>query len=377
MSRISTEIIANRQLLFILFIMRTTIIISTLPVLTAGNAAQDAWASSLVSYVGSAILATAIGALGTRFPDLTLIQYGQKLIGRIPGKILSLVYLWAFLWVAAVDLRIYSEVLVTAFFPATPLVFIAGTMAVASAYAAYAGIEAIGRNADFVFPIFSMTILASLLAATPQIQLTRLQPVLARGLKPVLVGSITPMAITLQVPVITVIAPSVLRPKKVVKTTIWALTAAHLVLTAASLVAVGVLGAEPAARSVFPFFRMIRAIRLTEFLERFEALVILPWGLGMFIGLSTSLYCCLKGLSQVFDLSDYRPLVGPMAAICITLSIHAAADIFQLRSFFRPETAGPYALFLMLAPPAVLWPAYLARRWMRKRPGSRKGGRQR
>lgn len=356
--------------------MRTTIVVSTMPVITAGNAAQDAWASSLVAWVGSMAIAAAIGALGTRFPGLTLVEYAQQLIGSVPAKVLSFIYLWAFLWVAAVDLRIYSEVLVTAFFPETPLVVLAAAMAFVSSYAAYAGIEVIGRNSDFIFPVFTAAIIASLIVAAPHVRLSRLQPVLARGIKPVLIGSITPMAITLQVPVITIIGPSVLRPTRVIQTVIWALAGSHLILLAASLVTVGVLGAEPAARSVFPFFRMIRAVRASEFLERFEALVVLPWGLGMFVGLCTSLYCLAKGVSEVFGLTDYRPLLGPMVAVCLTLCINSFDDMAQLSAFFQPEIAGPYALLLMLSPPAVLWPAYLFWKRRRRRTRARGGGRR-
>jgi hypothetical protein len=39
------EKIANRQLLFIIFIMRVTVAMATLPLLTSADALQDAWAS--------------------------------------------------------------------------------------------------------------------------------------------------------------------------------------------------------------------------------------------------------------------------------------------------------------------------------------------
>lgn len=359
-----------------LFIMRTTIVVSIMPTITAGNAAQDAWASSLVAWVGSMAVAAAIGALGTKFPDLTLIGYAQQLIGGVPARVLSLIYLWALLWVAAVDLRIYSEVLVTAFFPETPLMVLAAAMALVSSYAAFAGIEAIGRSSDFILPAFAGALIASLIVAAPHVRICRLEPVLARGLKPVLVGSITPMTITLQVPAIAFVGPSVLRPRQMIRTVVWALTASHLLLLAASVVVVGVLGAEPAARSVFPLFRMIRAVRASEFLERFEALVVLPWGLGMFVGLSTSLYCLAKGASEVFGLTDYRPLLGPLVVICLTLCINSFDNMAQLSAFFRPEIAGPYAFLLMLSPPAVLWPAYYLRKLRSGRTRASRGERR-
>lgn len=376
-TRISTERIANRQLFVILFTMRTTIAISLLPVLTAANAAQDAWAAGVVSFVGAAILVILLGALGTRFPEETVMEYSQKLAGTVLGKIVGLAYLGAFLWMAAVDVRIYAEAIVTGFLAKTPLVFIVTSMVLASAITAYTGIEVIGRNADFIFPFFLAMILASLLAAIPQMELVRLQPVLARGIKPVLAGSFVPTLITLQMMTLPVLIPSTLQPKMATRTAIWALALASLALVATAVVTVAVLGADPGARSVLPFFRMIRAVRLTELLERIEALAMVAWGFGLFIGSSTYQYCGARGLAQVLNLGDYRPLVPPMAVIWIALSVHAVDDMFQFRSYFRPEVVGPHALLLILVPQSVLWTAYAARRIASKVPRKQeRGGRQ-
>jgi spore germination protein KB len=353
--------------------MRTTIAIAFLPVLTTANAAQDAWASALVSYPASLVLVVIIGVLAEKFPDLTLMEYSEKLLGRIPGKIIGLVYLWVFLWVAAIDLRIYGEMLITGFLPETPLLFITSSMVIASAVAAYAGIEVIGRNADLVFPFFCITILASILSATPHMQLMRLQPVLARGMKPVLTGSVVPISMTLQMLTLSILAPSLIQPKKVTRTAIWSLTSASLVIAVAAVIVVAVLGADAGSRSVFPFFRMVRSNHLGDFLERFEALPMFAWGFGLFIAVSTYLYCGAKGLSQILNLREYQVLIAPMAVIWIVFSIHGAADIFQLHSFLRPEVTGPYAMLLILVPQGILWAAYAVRRHREQAVSGRKG----
>ena len=45
----SEEIISHRQLFFIIYIMRTFVVISYMPTLTSGEALQDAWLSTLVA----------------------------------------------------------------------------------------------------------------------------------------------------------------------------------------------------------------------------------------------------------------------------------------------------------------------------------------
>ena len=114
------EKIANRQLLYILFMMRTTVVIAFLPVLTSADAAQDAWLAALLTFFGTAGIAFLVAGLGTRFPEQSLVQYSQELLGPWLGKIPALVVLWALLTIAATDTRIYGEMLVTSFLTETP-----------------------------------------------------------------------------------------------------------------------------------------------------------------------------------------------------------------------------------------------------------------
>ena len=46
----TTEKIHNRQLVFMLFMIRSTVTIATLPVLTTGAAGQDAWLSAISAW---------------------------------------------------------------------------------------------------------------------------------------------------------------------------------------------------------------------------------------------------------------------------------------------------------------------------------------
>ena len=151
----AVEKIANRQLFFILFLARSTLKIAFLPVVTSADALQDAWISAILSFFGGALLVIAIGGLAVRFPNETMVQYSQKLLGKWPGKALSLLPLGAFLFMSSAELRIYAEALTTLFITETPLVFGIGTMGFAAALAVYAGIEPLGRAAD-LFPHLSV-----------------------------------------------------------------------------------------------------------------------------------------------------------------------------------------------------------------------------
>lgn len=366
------EKIANRQLYFMLFFIRCNVAVALLPVLTTADALQDAWISAIVQFFPALLLLLFFGSLGQRFIGLTAAQYSEKLLGRWAGRGLTLVIAWVFLHMAAIEVRTYADMLVTAFLPDTPLVFLIGAMVIASAAAAHAGIEVIGRAADLLFPVYLLMIIGSLLFPLPQLQefLVNLEPVLARGAGPVLRGAATPAVFTLQFLVLTMLAPSANEPKRVLRTAIWALAGATAVLIPLAVVTIAILGPQMGSRAVFPFFSMVRVIAISEFFERIEALAVFAWGLGLFIELAVYLYCGGRALSQIFGMPDYRPLILPMAVIWTAFGSHVARNMFQLIDFFKPHFFVPYALALLMVPFGILWMAYLLRRLLRGRSGA-------
>ncbi|RJX25624.1 MAG: hypothetical protein C4554_07175 [Dethiobacter sp.] len=360
------EKIVNRQLFFFLFMQRTTIVISFLPALTSGRALQDAWISGLLAFFSSAVIIFVVGRLAVAFPGKSIIQYSQELLGSIPGKLLPLFYLFLFLYMTATDIRLYAEVLKTGFLPETPIVVIMGIMMLTAVIVVYAGLEPLGRCADIIFPVFLLMILGSLLFPLPQADFRNLQPVLYGGWSPVLVGAITPTVISAQYTNMAMLVPSVQEPQKSLGAALWSILFGSLVLALFAALAVSVLGPDEGARAAFPVFKMIKSIRVSEFLERIEPLVIFAWGLGLFITNSVNLYSGSRGLSQLLGLKDNRPLLLPMAVIAVTFAIQKYRDYFELKQFFEPETCAPVIFFIIFFPMIILWGAYLLRR-----PGNR------
>jgi spore germination protein KB len=366
----TTEKIANRQLLFMLFMMRTTVVIAFLPVLTSADALQDAWASAIVSFFTSALLVLIIGGLGIRFPELTIVEYAQKLIGKWPGRAICLIIVWALLVIVATDTRIYAEALITGFLTETPLPLIVFAMVIAGSTAAYSGLEVIGRAADLLFPIFISAILLSLIFAIPEFTLLKrnLEPVLARGVGPVLRGALVPTIIIAQYLCLTMIIPATNQPKKALGTALWALAGSTAVLTLVALAVTAILGPDRGSRSVFPFFNLVRTLQISEFLERVEILALFAWGFGIFIGVSVFMYCGTRAVAQVIGLHDYRALIAPLAVIWGTFSVHSYQDIFQIRTYFDARIVVPFNLFWILFPMGILWAAYGIRRLTGRKP---------
>ena len=357
----TTEKIHNRQLVFMLFMIRSTVTIATLPVLTTGTAEQDAWLSAIVSLPATLLTILLIGGLAVKFPEETVIEYSRKLLGKTGGTIISFFFLWTFLYTAATEVRIYAELLNTGLFPLTPLIFLVSSMVLLAAVAAVLGIETIARTADALIFFYIFFITASLLGAVKAFDHINLQPVLSRGFGPVFSSALTPAALGNQSLVLGILVPTLTTPRKAVTSAVLAALLSGTVLILSSITVVGVLGPKIGSSSIFPFFLMTRAIEISRFIERIEALVVIAWGMGIFINLAVFLYCGARGVSQIAKIHDYRPLIGPMAVLWVILSVQTYDDHHDLVKIFQPQIFFPYSMTTTILPYLLLWAAYLIR----------------
>jgi len=335
------------------------VVIAFLPALTSADAYQDAWISAIVAFFPSALIIFIIGKLATRFPDKSIIQYSKELLGPWTGGILVLFYLWLYLHMASTDLRMYAEIIKISFLTETPLVVIMGLMTMTVFMVVYHGLEPLGRCADIIFPLFFTMVILTLLVPLIKSDFINLEPVMARGLSPVVRGGIIPAMITAQYINLAMLTPSLNEPEKALRTALWSLVLSSLLLVFFAIIVVSVLGASEGARSIFPVFKMIRATRVSEFLERIEALTVFAWGLGLFITNAVNLYSGSKGLSQLLGMQNSRPLLLPMAVVWIAFGVQQYENMFEVMEFFTPPIGPPAVFFMLLFPPVILWGAYL------------------
>jgi len=350
--------ISNRQLWFIIFMIRSTVVLSNLPVLTSADALQDAWLSALITLFGSEIFVILIAFIDSRFPNLSLVGYSQKLLGKWPGRLLSLAILFLFLELTVVNLRIYAEVIINGFLPETPMWFIAGAMVLNAAYCVHKGIETLGRTSDLLFFIFMFSVIALVLIPLPEVNIQNIQPVLARGWKPVIRGALTPIGLITQVWVLVMLGDDINRPQKLVSTAVTSVGASIIALSIVSFIVVAVLGPYQGASSAFPALTLLRSVQLSDFLQRTEVLLIVAWGLGVFVSLSTYLYCGAKGLAQLFNLKKHNYLLIPMSFIWVYLTINFFDNMFELYAFLKPEVYVPYSYSFLIIPLILLYGGY-------------------
>ncbi len=154
-----------------------------------------------------------------------------------------------------------------------------------------------------------------------------------------------------------------------VRSAILAAVLSRAVLIVIAVVIVGVLGVDLDSKSLFPFLKMARSVRPTRTTERIEILGTVAWGLGLFAGGSTMVYCGSRALSRILRTTEYRKIVPAFGVLVALYAMYAYKDAFELVNFFRPP-GFPLLVALTAGVPYVLmWASHVARHLARRRLG--------
>ncbi|XEC95558.1 GerAB/ArcD/ProY family transporter [Paenibacillus tarimensis] len=110
------------MILVILFSVGTSILLA--PSLLASEAKQDAWIAGILG-VGVGLLSVWLyNTLGNLFPNKTLVEYSEEILGKWIGKAISLVFFIFIFTLTALVLRNLGDFMTTQIMPETPIEFL-------------------------------------------------------------------------------------------------------------------------------------------------------------------------------------------------------------------------------------------------------------
>jgi spore germination protein KB len=314
------------SILVILFTVGDSILV--LPSAVAFEAKVDAWISTITG-VGFGLLVICLFTVIARLnPEMNLVEYNNKILGKTLGTVLSLLFVVYFLLNAAANVREIGDFMTTQSMPETPIQAIHIVFLCIVVMAVRLGLETFARAGEIFFPGFVLFFTLFVLFLLPQVHFENIQPVFGEGFIPILRGSITSSTFsTVQLVVFLMIMPYVNQPKHILKSfTIGALIGG-IALILLILLSILVLGADATASNMYPSYALAKKISIGKFLERIEAILSLMWFVTIFFKIIMFFYGFTLGLSQVFKLKEYKVLTLPCAVLVMVLSLCIAPNI--------------------------------------------------
>ena len=289
------------------------------PSITAMYAKNDLWLSPiLASFIG--ILTVYIAyKLHKHYPNQTVIQFSEQIMGRFVGKILGFLYLAFYIPVTGSIIRGYGEFLVDSFLVHTPISVVMASMVLLCAFAVLGGLEVLARVAQLFLPAFTIPLIILIFLLSPDFEFKNLFPMFEDGIMPSVKGAIVPSGYFTEFFLMIFLLPFLADGKKGMKYGMMSVFAVMMTIVVVNLIVFLVLG-EATISKVYPLMNVSRYISLGNFFENLESITMAIWILGAFIKISVFYYAAALGTAQWLNLSDYRPVIWPIGILLVEFS---------------------------------------------------------
>lgn len=335
--------ISSKQLTLIMISQVIATAVIFLPGISAKEARESAWISPVVAMVLGIVMAVVVVTLTLRHPGKTIVQYAPDIVGRIPGKIIGLLYAWWFLHLSAIVIREFAEFLITAIMVETPIIVFIIFIILVSTYAVNSGLEVVARTNEFLMPLVIGSVVMIVALVTKDMKFNNLLPVLEKGWTPVLRGAYAPTSWMGETVALVMLLPYLNKPREGYKAVIAALIVVCICLVIMAAAGVAVFGAKELGRMEFPIFNLARVIRIAAFLERIDAVVMALWVSGVYMKVTVTYYCGVIATAQALNLRRYQPILLPYAILLGVLTIVLYDNVIELVTSLG-KVYPPYAI---------------------------------
>ncbi|AFL98723.1 MULTISPECIES: endospore germination permease [Desulfitobacterium] len=342
--------ISAKQMILLLFIGRAITWIAFLSIFVMPPGNQDIWLSCLTTFPVYLLAAFPFYFLAKRFPNQTFFEYTDTILGK-GGKLIGILYILFFIHNSALSISHFSEFLTTVVMVLTPPLFFRITLLLLAAYAAYKGIENLGRLSELIAPIIMFTLLIVVLSLIKDMDPKELSPFLESGFFPSFFSGLYLVSTMIEIIAMAVILPFLNDRSKLKTVYLLFPLLLEVFIFMLTTTVIALFGDDLAKNLTYPFYNAVRLIQLGNFVERVESIHVAFWILGLFIKLSLYLYVTALGISQVFQLKAYKPLLLPLVSIIIPMSTMLGKNIIELKEFNSFEIYPWYTMpFIFIIP---------------------------
>lgn len=323
--------------------------------------------SALVAFVGLFV----ITKLGQRFPEQTIVQYSQELIGKWPARLGAVLIIVFFGELTALASREFGEVVVTSVLRKTPLDVTVIVMLLLAALSTRSSLTTFAYIHQFYVPFVLFPGLLIIVLSLKNANSLYLQPFWGQDYFRVVreVGTIA--SLFNGAFVMTMIIPAMRNPPRAVKAAVWGMIIVGgfyvLIVTAT----VAVFGPEETKLLLWPTLELAKVTSLpANVLERLDAAFLAIWVTAVFTTLLSTYYFTIHSLGQLLGLKDHKFLSLVALPFIFTLAMYPQN---VLDMYFTISFVGRIGLLLTIAYPILLWVIAL----IRKKGGGAGGSRQR
>ena len=359
------EKISNSQFFLLVFLYTIGSSILILPASMAAHGKQDGWIAVIIGILIGAALILFYTSLAKSIKSPTFVDFLITVFGKWVGRLLGLIFSIYFFLGSATVLYYVGYFVQTEILPQTPIVTVVTLFAILILTNVRAGIENIGRVAEFLTPIFLFLFLLMIFFLIPEIKTENLQPMFQIELKSIIWSAITFMG-TESLPLIAflLIYPFYLSDKRQgQKSFLYANLLGGLVMLIITLLTLSIFGPDSAAARMYPGYDLAKVVNIGDFLQRIEMVIVVLWFITMFFKIIIYFYASILTFSQVIEIKDYRSLSIPFGILMIVFSLVVYPDPGFMQEWDSTVYI-PYVITLAFLLPLIIWLKIKIKGWL-------------
>lgn len=283
----------------------------SLPSEVANIAGSDGWIIVILSGLLVLISSIAIGTLLKKFPNDTLIEISEKVLGKFSSYVIGIILIFYFTIVAGLSLRGFTEVMNAFLLPRTPRVFIIITQLLLTVYLIRHGIEPIARIAEILVPLLLIPVFAMYLIAIPRADFTELLPIFNTPVKKMVLSSITSVTSFLGFEILLIISPYMRKPEQGQRAVSISVAIIILFYLFIVIIVFATIGVEDTSLMLWPAMSIIRTIKAPgRVFERLDALALALWSIAAFTTINGYYYSAVISCAHIKKNREFKMYVA-------------------------------------------------------------------
>lgn len=343
------------------YLQGTTIVTS----FYSSDTKQDAWFTLITGFLLCLLFIWMYVYILNKYPGKNWIEIIELVFGQIIGKIISLLYLFFFIMVSALNLNNVSDFVCIHLMPETPEIVFSFLMVFLCAFIVFYGVETIVRYGMVFFILWIIGLAIATTLSAFNMNLNNFLPMLSFPLNTYIRGTLTASTMPfLSIFVLTMIAPYTDNKKLIGKAFFMGAFLGFIPLLVMTLRDIAVLGSMSAVIEL-PSFETLRQINVVELFSRMEVLFAILRLMMMFFKIGIIVYAaCLCG-AQLFGVKSYKFLILILSAIILmTASILFDSPIEEMA--WGSTTAPIFNAFFEMLLPLIMLITIKVKDWVKQ-----------
>lgn len=292
-----------------MIVISTIIGVGVLPLpLFAARAGGTGGPMVTVAAVATALTALLIiTKLGQRFPNQTIVQYSEELIGKWPARLGTVCIIIFFGVLTAMAAREFGEVVITSVLKNTPLDVTVIVMLLLAAMSTRNSLATFAYIHQFYFPLILFPALLIIALSLKNANILYLQPVWGESTGGMLHGILMIAALFQGSFVMTLVIPAMRSPGKAMRASFWGIAISGGLYIMIVIATLAVFGPEETNKLLWPTLELAKVTSLpANILERLDAAFLAIWVTAVFTTLMSAHYFTIHAISQLFRLKDHK-----------------------------------------------------------------------